>query len=40
MDGIFGPLTDTAVRAYQQRASVAVDGIVGPETWQALLAGR
>ena len=40
VDGIFGPLTDTAVRAYQQRASVAVDGIVGPETWQALLAGR
>jgi peptidoglycan hydrolase-like protein with peptidoglycan-binding domain len=33
IDGIFGPLTDSAVRAYQGDRSVAVDGIVGDQTW-------
>lgn len=42
VDGIFGPRTDTAVRAFQHAMSVeipgfAVDGIVGPQTWQALV---
>jgi hypothetical protein len=40
VDGIFGPLTERAVRRAQLRAGVGVDGIVGPETWQVLRAGR
>ena len=35
-DGIFGGQTDTAVRHYQTRAGLQVDGIVGPATWAAL----
>jgi peptidoglycan hydrolase-like protein with peptidoglycan-binding domain len=43
-DGIFGPRTDTAVRAFQQALSqdypeVAIDGIVGSITWRALVSG-
>lgn len=36
-DGIFGPKTDKAVRAYQKSKGLQVDGIVGPKTWSALL---
>lgn len=39
VDGIFGPLTNTAVRGFQQAAGLAVDGIVGPVTWNALVNG-
>jgi peptidoglycan hydrolase-like protein with peptidoglycan-binding domain len=44
VDGIFGPDTDATVRGFQQALhldipSVAVDGIVGPVTWQALVSG-
>ena len=44
VDGIFGPQTDGAVRGFQQALSldvpsVAVDGIVGPITWRALVSG-
>jgi murein DD-endopeptidase MepM/ murein hydrolase activator NlpD len=35
-DGIFGVQTDTAVRQYQIRSGLEVDGIVGPATWAAL----
>jgi peptidoglycan hydrolase-like protein with peptidoglycan-binding domain len=37
VDGIFGPQTDTAVRAFQQQKHLPVDGIVGPQTWSALI---
>jgi len=37
VDGIFGPKTDAAVRAFQQSRQLTVDGIVGPKTWSALV---
>jgi peptidoglycan hydrolase-like protein with peptidoglycan-binding domain len=44
VDGIFGPRTEEAVRDFQQAVrsdvpSMAVDGVVGPMTWQALVSG-
>src|SRR5258705_5964553 len=36
IDGIFGPATEAAVTEFQNEASLAVDGIVGPDTWTAL----
>ena len=34
---LFGPLTDSALRAFQQQRGVIADGIVGPETWRSLV---
>ena len=36
IDGIFGPVTKTAVEQFQRDRHLAVDGIVGPATWTAL----
>ena len=37
VDGSFGGNTDKAVRAFQKGNGLAVDGIVGTDTWTALL---
>lgn len=36
VDGIFGPMTDTAVRQFQRMHDLVDDGIVGAMTWAAL----
>lgn len=36
LDGMFGPETDKAVRSYQQKRGLAVDGIIGCNTWRSL----
>lgn len=40
-DAVFTERTERAVRAFQQKRGLIADGIVGPDTWQALVdAGR
>jgi peptidoglycan hydrolase-like protein with peptidoglycan-binding domain len=36
-DGIFGPHTRDAVKLWQNARKLAVDGVVGPNTWAAIL---
>lgn len=37
VDGVFGPETEAALRAFQGKYAKPVDGIAGPITWNALL---
>lgn len=37
VDGIFGPNTEAAVKAFQQSTGLAADGIAGPQTWPKLV---
>ncbi|MBW4445152.1 MAG: peptidoglycan-binding protein [Plectolyngbya sp. WJT66-NPBG17] len=39
VDGIFGDATRAAVVQFQKQSGIATDGIVGPQTWQALRRG-
>ena len=39
LDGVFGAETERAVRAFQTENDLTADGIVGRNTWQALLNG-
>lgn len=36
VDGIFGPGTERALRAYQESNGLSVDGIAGPDTFSAM----
>lgn len=37
VDGIFGPATEAAVKAFQTGKGMTADGIVTPQTWSALI---
>lgn len=37
MDGIFGPITKAAVRIYQRKHLLEIDGICGQETWTCIV---
>ena len=37
VDGIFGPITQSAVRSFQARFKIGIDGIVGSITWNTLV---
>ncbi len=37
VNGVFGQQTKKAVKKFQTLKSITVDGIVGPQTWNALL---
>ncbi len=39
-ESVFDEATDRALREFQQRRGLTVDGIVGPETWRALSSAR
>ncbi|MGM0912777.1 MAG: N-acetylmuramidase domain-containing protein [Pseudomonadota bacterium] len=39
-DGVYGPATETAVRAFQREQGLVIDGIAGRKTQRALQQGR
>ncbi len=36
IDGVYGPITESAVRTFQQENDLVVDGIIGKNTWAKL----
>ncbi|MEU5366434.1 peptidoglycan-binding protein [Streptomyces sp. NPDC005925] len=36
IDGIFGPMTQRAVKRFQTREGLEADGVIGPLSWEAL----
>lgn len=36
LDGVFGPVTEAAVMAFQQSRGLIANGVIGPETFRAL----
>ena len=39
IDGEFGPLTENALRDFQRRNDLEIDGVAGPETYAKLFGG-
>jgi len=39
-DGNFGMETEQAVRQYQRRLGLRVDGVIGPQTWECIVRSR
>jgi peptidoglycan hydrolase-like protein with peptidoglycan-binding domain len=37
VDGMFGPATETAVKAFQAGKGMTADGIMNPQTWSVLI---
>lgn len=40
LDGVFGGATEAAVKTFQKGRNLAVDGVVGPITWNALFSRK
>ena len=38
VDGVFGSITEKAVKEYQYDSGLVPDGVVGDKTWTSLLA--
>lgn len=39
-DGVFGPVTDRAVREFQEKNGLVVDGVAGSQVWTIILKGK